>query len=114
MTPAYATLRTDWQQHHAHYTAQYQSGQTSFVPNLLPDIAVGFSVYQTLDILHKRLGAATLQRALDPNQHIDSPVAEQTSGNWLKTSNMVGINVRTVGSFWHVVNWVEVSKRFAA
>jgi hypothetical protein len=105
MNPAYSALLTDWQRHHADHTTAFASGRTSFVPNLLPDIAVQFTAYQTLDILHRRLGSATLQRALSPEQTIDSPVRGQASGKWLRTSNMVGVNVRTVGSFWNVVNY---------
>ncbi len=106
MNPAYSALLTNWQRQHADHTTAYGAGRSSFVQNLLPDIAVRFTAYQTLDLLHKRLGSAVLQRALTPGQTIDSPVAGQASGDWLKTSNMVGINVRTIGSFWNVVNYV--------
>ncbi len=105
MNPAYTALLANWQRHHADYTASFASGQTSYIPNLLPEIAVRFTAYQTLDLLHKRLGSATLQRALSPNQTIDSPVQDQSSGKWLRTSNMVGINVRTIGTFWNVINY---------
>ncbi|AQG80394.1 hypothetical protein [Spirosoma montaniterrae] len=98
-----ADLQADWQQHHTTYTDAYQSGRASFIPNLLPQTAVRLSVYQTLDLLHKRLGTDLLRRALDPAETIDSPVRHHTDGTWLKTSNMVGINVRTIGSFWKVI-----------
>ena len=98
-------LLTDWQQNTTRYTGAYQSGQSSFIPNLLPQTAVQFGVYQTLEILHKRLGNDTIRRALNPGETIDSPVKGQPDGSWLKRSNMVGINVRTIGSFWNVVNY---------
>lgn len=99
-------LRVDWQLNHAIYTEAYQSGRSSFITNLLPPYAVQFSVYQTLELLHKRLGNETLRRALDPAETIPSPVSSYMDGEWIKSSNMVGVNVRTIGSFWRVVNYV--------
>ncbi|GAB3028465.1 hypothetical protein GCM10027185_30900 [Spirosoma pulveris] len=100
------TLQTDWYQHYATHTEAYQSGRSSFIMHLLPQTAVQFSVYQTLEILHKRLGNETLRRALDPAETIDSPARIYTDGSWLKRSNMVGINVRTLGSFWKIISYV--------
>lgn len=98
-------LLTDWQQNSYRYTDAYQSGRSSFVATLLPQTAVQFGVYQTLEMLHKRLGNDTIRRALNPSETIDSPVNRHPDGSWLKQSNMVGINVRTIGSFWNVVNY---------
>lgn len=98
-------LQTDWKQNHAAYTDAYQAGRSSFIANVLPQTALQFSVYQTLDLLHKRLGTDTLRRALDPSETIPSPVAGASDGAWLKRSNMVGVNVRTIGSFWKVVQY---------
>ncbi|WP_338875518.1 hypothetical protein WBJ53_07855 [Spirosoma sp. SC4-14] len=99
-------LRADWQLNHAIYTEAYQSGRASFITNLLPPYALQFSVYQTLELLHKRLGNETLRRALSPAETIASPVNGCSDGEWIKSSNMVGINVRTIGSFWQVINYV--------
>ncbi|GAB3751149.1 alpha-amylase family protein [Spirosoma pomorum] len=99
-------LKAIWQQQHAGLTNAYQAGQTSFIQQLLPEQAVQFSVYQTLDILFKRLGSDTLRRALDPAQTVASPVSQYPDGNWLKRSNMVGVNIRTIGSFWKLINYV--------
>ncbi len=105
MSTSIADLKANWYQHHAAYTDAYQSGKQSFIPNLLPQTALQFSVYQTLEILHKRLGNDTLRRALNPSETIDSPAKIHQDGSWLKRSNMVGINVRTIGSFWNVINY---------
>ena len=102
-------LLTDWQQNSYRYTDAYQSGRSSFVATLLPQTAVQFGVYQTLEMLHKRLGNDTIRRALNPSETIDSPVKGQPDGSWLKRSNMVGINVRTIGSFWNVVNYAPLT-----
>ncbi|GAB3901213.1 hypothetical protein GCM10028803_25480 [Larkinella knui] len=105
MPTLYHHFRDDWQQNRAAYLDAYQVGQQSFIPNLLPQQAVDFPVYQTLDILAKRFGFSSVQQALDPNQSVDSPVAGQKNGDWLKKSKMVGINVRTIGTFWNAVNY---------
>ncbi|WP_077920376.1 hypothetical protein [Spirosoma sp. 209] len=105
MPTTLSELIADWQQQHATHTDAYLSGRSSFIPGLLPQTAVQFSVYQTLDLLHKRLGTDLLRRALDPAETIPSPVARETDGSWLKQSNMVGVNVRTIGSFWKTVQY---------
>ena len=106
MSTSIANLQADWYQQYATNIDAYQSGRSSFISNLLPQMAVQFSVYQTLDILHKRLGNETLRRALDPNETIESPARMYADGAWLKRSNMVGINVRTIGSFWKLISYV--------
>ncbi|GAB3644179.1 hypothetical protein [Spirosoma arcticum] len=105
MPITFIDLLTDWQQNSYRYTDAYQSGRSSFVATLLPQTAVQFGVYQTLEMLHKRLGNDAIRRALNPNETIDSPAKGQPDGSWLKRSNMAGINVRTIGSFWNVVNY---------
>ncbi len=100
------TLQANWQQNFTAHLDKFQSGQQSFVPDLLPQTAVNFSVYQTLEILHKRLGNETLRRALNPDDTIASPAIAEPDSAWLKKANMVGVNVRTVGSFWNVINYV--------
>ncbi|GAB4021900.1 hypothetical protein GCM10028808_68060 [Spirosoma migulaei] len=105
MANSISNLQADWNQQYSLYTDTYQSGRLSFIPNLLPQTAVRFSVYQTLEILHKRLGNDTLRRALNPAETIDSPAKIYSDGSWLKQSNMVGVNVRTIGSFWAIINY---------
>ncbi|MVM32876.1 hypothetical protein GO755_22745 [Spirosoma sp. HMF4905] len=106
MSSSIDNLQADWYQQYQLYTDTYQSGRLSFIPNLLPQTAVQFSVYQTLEILHKRLGNDTLRRALNPLETIESPATIYSDGSWLKRSNMVGVNVRTIGSFWNIINYV--------
>ncbi len=101
--PTITDLHTDWNQHGHRYLHQYASGQTSFVPTLLPQTALTFTVQQTLDLLARRIGVNTLGRCLSPDASVPSPVAKQPDSTWLKRSNMVGINVRTIGSFWNVM-----------
>ena len=105
MSDSIANLQADWNQHYRQHTNAYQAGQLSFIPNLLPQTAVQFSVYQTLDILHKRLGNDVLKKALNPAETVESPAKGNPDGAWLKKSNMVGVNVRTIGSFWNLINY---------
>lgn len=98
------------------YLEAYQQDHQSFIPGLLPEQAVQLTGSETLDILHHRLGQR-LDVALDPTNtdpdnipphlpsEIQSPAANQTDSDWLKYTNMVGINVRTVGSFWNIVKY---------
>ena len=91
----------------------YRRGRLSFVPYLLPEIAVREPIDRILDVLADRLGPA-LDQALDP-AHADpdaplpdalrSPVAGQPDGRWLTRSNVVGVNIRTLGSAWDVVKY---------
>jgi hypothetical protein len=85
----------------------YASGATSFVVGLTPSEAAGLDVEDVLRILRARLGD-TLDVALataadrrppapaDLPPVLRSPVADRPDGSWLRRSNIVGINVRTV------------------
>ena len=95
---------------------RYTGGGLSFVPDLLPEQALALTADEVLGILRARWGAAVDLAigadASDPAQPLAalpaalrSPVAAQPDGRWLRATNMVGINVRTVGSFWGVVKY---------
>jgi hypothetical protein len=105
MSDSIANLQADWNRQYRQYTDTYQSGQLSFIANLLPQTAMQFTVYQTLDMLHKRLGNDVLRKALNPAETVASPATQYSDGSWLKKSNMVGVNVRTIGSFWNLINY---------
>ena len=80
--------------------------QYSFVPFLLPELAVQLSASQTLELLSRRLGIELLQQVLQPSFTYPSPLEATTNSNWIKRSNVVGINVRTIHNFWNVVKYV--------
>lgn len=87
----------------------YLSGSRSFISNLLPIEALRLAGYQTVFLLEKKLGERYFE-AINSENTLKTPIiiSENTSaqhGNWLKKTNMVGINVRTIGSFWHVVKY---------
>jgi len=114
--PAFPTAREDWAapERRAQLIAAYTSGACSFVPGLLPEAALALGADETLAVLRARLGGA-IDDALDSRftssspvalpTSIASPVAHEPDGRWLRATNMVGINVRTVGSFWGVVKY---------
>jgi hypothetical protein len=83
----------------------YIAKKQSFIPNLLPEQAVQISAVQLAYILEKRFGQPAFYQALNPDNTVESPINQQQDGNWLQTVNMVGINVRTIGSFWNVVKY---------
>ncbi|WP_298352394.1 hypothetical protein [Runella sp.] len=103
---------SDWRNTYHHFLTEYEGSHVSFIPELLPEFATKFDVFQVLDILQKRLGTETLLRALNPNETIASPLAENNDSQWLKKSNMVGVNIRTIGSFWNVVGYALTLPNF--
>jgi hypothetical protein len=103
-----------WLRNRQDLLAPYVQGRLSFVPNLLPSRAVSMTAAEAVQILRGRLGSR-FDDALEcagpecpPEQmppSIQSPVLGRPDGTWLRTTNMVGVNVRTVGSFWNVVKY---------
>ncbi len=93
----------NWYAHRDQYRAAYTRGERSYIPNLLPETALGFTLQEVMELLGERLGEAALRQALDPAQHISGPQAGASDSSWLQRSNMVGVNVRTIGSFWRLL-----------
>lgn len=96
---------TDWRITRSQCIENYTSRNSSFIANLLPEIAVKLDVFQVLEIIKKRIGTETLVRAIHPEQQISSPASHHTDSQWLKKSNMVGVNVRTIHNFWNIVKY---------
>jgi hypothetical protein len=101
----YAAFRQFWHTRSFEAINSYTSGQSHFIPNLLPELAVQMPTPQVVYLLEKRFGQEQAFKALRPDTNIDSPVATHTDASWLKRANMVGVNVRTIGSFWNVVKY---------
>ena len=95
----------DWRMHRSQYIQQYTSGNSTFINHLLPEIAVRLDVFQVLEIIQKKIGTETLVAAINPDHKINSPLLQHADSQWLKKSNMVGINVRTINSLWNVVKY---------
>ena len=87
----------------------YVSGSTSFIARVLPTETLYLPGYQAVFLFEKKLGAAYYE-AINPEISIKSPISltyspQIQTEHWLKKTNMVGINVRTIGSFWHVLKY---------
>jgi hypothetical protein len=83
---------------------QYANHVHSFVPDLMPAQAMDLKPHQILYLLQRRYG----KRALDAFQYqytIVSSVAQEYDSSWIKECNMVGANIRTIGSFWNLVKY---------
>lgn len=102
---SYHDFHTFWNANSKQLARQYADKQHSFIPYLLPEIAVSLSGNEVLATLAQRLGPGVIQQALAPGSTIESPLAGTQNTQWIKEVNMVGINVRTIQSFWNVVKY---------
>ncbi|MCP9235525.1 hypothetical protein [Lewinella sp. JB7] len=105
MANDYAEYLMWWKKHGRHALSDYTDGKTSYVVGLSPQRALEYSAVEITSILHGRLGSSLFQRALNPDNRIESHVAERANGDWLKSCHTVGVNVRTIGSFWNVLKY---------
>lgn len=110
----YQSFKDVWKREQSHFIQMYLEDKVSFIPNLLPEDAMAISTFETISILSQKLGNVFEMAISEENTRLDnvnlpeaiqSPVRTQKSGKWLRKSNMVGINVRTIGSFWHIVKY---------
>jgi hypothetical protein len=101
----YEDFRQSWANNQQTAISSYVAQNQTFIPNLLPEQAVQMPAVQLAYILEKKFGQQSFYQALNPENTIESPVQNHENATWLKTVNMVGINVRTIGSFWNVVKY---------
>jgi hypothetical protein len=94
----------------------YVAGERSFVAGLRPQDALALSFDDILEILRRRFGeaidialsddATDLSKPLsDLPSLVRSPRADEADSSWMKRTNMVGVNVRTVGDYAGVVKY---------
>jgi hypothetical protein len=69
---------------------------------LLPETVLRLSCADVLMYLEQQWGDR-IYEALDDTRTVEGPAATRPDTRWLKTANTVGINVRTIGSFWKMV-----------
>lgn len=101
----YEDFRQSWTNNQQTAISSYIAKNQTFIPNLLPEQAVQMPTAQLAYILEKRFGQHDFYKALNPENTIASPVQNHENATWLKTANMVGINVRTIDSFWNVIKY---------
>lgn len=101
----YSSYLKSWSKASNEQFDTYRSRQFSFVPFLLPELALKLSEDETIALLTSRLGPSIVQKCLDPDYTMPSPAKRNTNSKWIKRSNLVGINVRTIQHFWNVVKY---------
>jgi len=94
-----------WKSNQSQLIQKYTSNQNSFIPNLLPEDAILLSTPETLRIIHEKFGGTALTIALNPENTYPSPITKEINTKWIKKVNMVGINVRTIQSFWNIIKY---------
>jgi hypothetical protein len=83
----------------------YSQNKTSFIADMPSSEAVKMPFSQVWDILDYKLGDQ-FKYIFDTTKTVDSPLkGRYTEGGWLKKTNIVGINVRTIQNFWNVVKY---------
>lgn len=102
----YQGFKNYWKTNQSQLIQQYTSNQNSFIPLLLPQDAIQLSTLETLQILNNKIGGEALTIALNPDNTYPSPIIKETNTKWIKKVNMVGINVRTIQSFWNIIKYV--------
>lgn len=98
-------LNTYWIDHKKQLMKAYTQGQQSFIPYLMPETALQLSAKEVLALLADKIGQTRLEEAIRMEGKIESPLVEERDSTWLKRSNMIGINVRTLQSFWNVAKY---------
>jgi hypothetical protein len=94
----------------------YTSGAASFLVGLRPQDALELPLSTVLDVLRRRFGTAIdvalsdeatdLSRPLSElPAPVRSPRAHEPDSSWMRRTNMVGVNVRTVGDYAGVVKY---------
>ena len=97
--------KTFWQPNAQSAIVKYISGHNSYLPGCHPELAIQMPSAQVIYILSKRFGEEKVRFCLNPENTFDSPVCLYSDSNWIKSVSMVGVNVRTVGSFWNVIKY---------
>lgn len=80
----------------------YYSGSATFLEGLLPPDALRLDVPTVVELLRARLGdqVDAILEGVAPT------VPAPRDASWLTSTRMVGINVRTIGSFWRVLHYL--------
>ncbi|MBT8200411.1 MAG: hypothetical protein KJO36_07830 [Acidimicrobiia bacterium] len=95
----------------------YADRTASFISSLRPQDALELHFSTVIELLRTRYGPAVdtamSQEATDPrvpgsglSRSIRSRVAAHTDSSWMRRTNMVGVNLRTVGSFAGLVKYL--------
>lgn len=94
----------NWRKNHRLRFREFIHGQ-HFVDGLIPQIAVQLNIYETLSTLKDKLGNDSFFNCINPDNTFPSPVSNEKNGQWLKKTNIVGVNIRTIGNFFNLVKY---------
>ena len=83
----------------------FARGRIAYLGEARPSASLRLDDRAVLDALFRRFGRQFAE-ALSPEHVVASPVAEEPSGDWLRRSHSVGINLRTTGGLWGAVKYV--------
>jgi len=82
----------------------YINDEATWLKGVLPSVAVNLPITDVLDILSKKFGEDYAD-IFNPEIEIASPLEEEVDGLWLQSTNMVGVNVRTIGNFFNIIKY---------
>ncbi|PHN05082.1 hypothetical protein [Flavilitoribacter nigricans] len=83
----------------------FVTGDRAFIAELLPELAVQLPGVRVMKLLRERLGSELLSACLGSDYQQASPLEGLTDTSWIRSANLVGINVRTISHFWNVVKY---------
>lgn len=105
MPQNYEQYLAQWNQNARNHIANYVQHKTSYLAECPPPAVFGMPQEQVIYILSQKFGEQAFRNCFNPDFTQPSPVQAQPNSNWLKSTAMVGVNVRTIGSFWNVVKY---------
>ena len=94
----------------------YRSGEATFAVGLRPQDALAIPLAEVLEVLKARFGDAVATALSEAAVDLDRPLSElppevrsprsgEPDSGWMRRSNLIGINVRTVGDFSGLVKY---------
>ena len=94
----------------------YRSGDATFAVGLRPQDALAIPLVEVLEVLEGRFGDVVATALSEAAVDLDRPLSELPAGlrsprssepdsGWMRRSNVIGINVRTVGDFSGLVKY---------
>lgn len=84
----------------------FARGESSYVAGLAPPDALGLPVTTVVELLRRRYGEVVDAVLGGEAATVARPVSADADPSWLARTRMIGVNIRTVGSYWRVVHYL--------